>query len=115
VRASVLGECGGLGRPIKDHVWQDKGSWGYVSFKDATEATDAYVGLLTRMLPLIGKGLSAAVYTQTSDVEIEINGMMTYDREVIKFDPARAAEAAAKLYMPQAAPKIKQDKGAPSN
>ncbi|MCX6879867.1 MAG: hypothetical protein NTW21_39595 [Verrucomicrobia bacterium] len=105
-RAAVLGEFGGLGRPVKDHLWQDSGAWGYVSFKTAAEATDAYVGLLTRMRPLIGKGLSAAVYTQTSDVEVEVNGMMTYDRMQIKFDETRAAGAAALLYQPQVAPKV---------
>ncbi|MEI7903469.1 MAG: sugar-binding domain-containing protein, partial [bacterium] len=105
-RVAVLGEFGGLGRPVKDHLWKDEGSWGYVSFKTPAEATDAYVGLLTRMRPLIGKGLSAAVYTQTSDVEVEVNGMMTYDREQIKFDETRAAEAAALLYQPQVAPKV---------
>ena len=105
-RVAVLGEFGGLGRPVKDHLWKDAGSWGYVSFKTPAEATDAYVGLLTRMRPLIGKGLSAAVYTQTSDVEVEVNGMMTYDREQIKFDEKRSAEAAALLYQPQVAPKV---------
>ncbi len=105
-RVAVLGEFGGLGRPVKDHLWQDAGAWGYVSFKTAAEATDAYVALLTRMRPLIGKGLSAAVYTQTSDVEVEVNGMMTYDRAQIKFDETRAAEAAALLYQPQVAPKV---------
>ena len=97
-RVAVLGEFGGLGRPVKDHLWQDTGAWGYVSFKTISEATDAYVNLLTNMRPLIDKGLSAAVYTQTSDVETEVNGMMTYDREQIKFDETRAAEAAAALY-----------------
>ena len=105
-RVAVLGEFGGLGRPVKDHLWQDAGAWGYVSFKTAAEATDAYVGLLTKMRPLIGKGLSAAVYTQTSDVEVEVNGMMTYDRAQIKFDETRAAAAAALLYQPQVAPKV---------
>lgn len=106
VRVAVLGEFGGLGRPVKDHLWQDAGAWGYVSFKTPAEATDAYVSLLTRMRPLIGKGLSAAVYTQTSDVEVEVNGMMTYDRAQIKFDEARAAEATAKLYQPQVPSKV---------
>ena len=105
-RAAVLGEFGGLGRPVPGHLWQEAGAWGYVSFKTPAEATDAYVGLLTRMRPLIGKGLSAAVYTQTSDVEVEVNGMMTYDREQIKFDEAGAAKAAEELYRPQAAPKV---------
>jgi hypothetical protein len=105
-RAAVLGEFGGLGRPVKDHLWREAGAWGYVSYKTDAEATDAYVSLLTRMRPLIGKGLSAAVYTQTSDVEIEVNGLMTYDREQIKFDETRATAAAALLYQPQVAPKV---------
>ena len=105
-RVAVLGEFGGLGRPIKDHLWQDAGAWGYVSYKTASELTDAYVGLLSKMRPLIAKGLSAAVYTQTSDVEIEVNGLMTYDRAEIKIDESRAAEAAALLYQPQLAPKV---------
>jgi len=105
-RVAVLGEFGGIGRPVKDHDWKEQGSWGYVSFDEEKAATDKYVDLLTHMLPLIGKGLSAAVYTQTSDCEVEVNGMMTYDREVIKFDPTRAAEAAAKLYQPQPGMKV---------
>jgi len=99
-RVSVLGEFGGIGRPIKGHLWKEDGSWGYVSFKNAEEATDMYVGLLAKLKPLISKGLSAAVYTQTTDVEVEVNGLMTYDREEIKFDAKRAAEAAARLYEP---------------
>ena len=71
-----------------------------MSYKTAEELTDAYVGLLTRMRPLIGRGLSAAVYTQTSDVEIEVNGLMTYDRDVVKMDLERIAAAANKLYLP---------------
>ena len=58
------------------------------------------MALLENLRPLIGQGLSAAVYTQTSDVEIEVNGLMTYDREMIKMDLARATAAAKKLYLP---------------
>ena len=105
-RAAVLGECGGLGRVVKGHVWRETSTWGYSSYKTQTEGTDAYVSLLARMRPLIAKGLSAAVYTQTSDVEIEVNGMLTYDREEIKFDETRAAEATARLYQPQVASKV---------
>jgi len=97
-RVCVLGEFGGLGLPIEGHLWQPDRNWGYVSYKNTEELTDAYVGLLTAMRPLIAQGLSAAVYTQTSDVEIEINGLMTYDRKVVKMDLGRCAEAAAKLY-----------------
>ena len=77
-----------------------KRTGGIVSYKTPEELTDAYVNLLTGMRPLVGQGLSAAVYTQTSDVEVEVNGLMTYDREVEKIDVARAAEAARKLYLP---------------
>jgi hypothetical protein len=96
----VLGEFGGLGMPISGHTWQAEKNWGYVSYESAEELTDAYVGLLTAMRPLIGRGLSAAVYTQTSDVEIEVNGLLTYDRELVKMDQGRIAAAARKLYGP---------------
>jgi hypothetical protein len=100
-RAAVLGEFGGLGLPIEGHTWLAKGNWGYKSFTDPAALTDAYVGLLRRMHVLIGDpGLSAAVYTQTTDVEIEVNGLMTYDREIIKMDPKRIATAALQLYQP---------------
>jgi hypothetical protein len=99
-RVSVLGEFGGLGMPITGHKWQDKANWGYVSYDTKEKLTDAYVALLTAMRPLIGEGLSAAVYTQTSDVEIEVNGLMTYDRELVKMDLDRIAAAARRLYGP---------------
>ena len=97
-RVGVLGEFGGLGMPVKGHTWQAEKNWGYVSYDTPEKLTDAYVDLLTLMRPLIGQGLSAAVYTQTTDVEIEVNGIMTYDREVVKMDEGRIAEAAKKLY-----------------
>lgn len=98
-RVCVLGEFGGLGLPIQRHLWRADRNWGYISYHNQKELTDAYVGLLTAMRPLIGQGLSAAVYTQTSDVEIEVNGLMTYDRKVVKMDLNRSAEAARKLYL----------------
>lgn len=85
-RVSVLGEFGGLGLPVKNHLWKDTGNWGYRTYKNEEELRSNYHNLMKRMHPLIGKGLAAAVYTQTTDVEIEINGLMTYDREVMKFD-----------------------------
>ena len=99
-RVSVLGEFGGLGMPVSGHTWQAERNWGYVSFKTAEELTDAYVTLLKQIRPLIGRGLSAAVYTQTSDVEVEVNGLMTYDREIVKMDLDRMRDAARKLYLP---------------
>ena len=100
-RAAVLGEFGGLGLPLEGHTWQAKGNWGYRSYTDQKTLVREYVNLLQRLHPLIGDpGLSAAVYTQTTDVEIEVNGLMTYDREVIKLDDPAAIEAARKLHLP---------------
>ena len=97
-RVGVLGEFGGLGMPTKGHTWQAEKNWGYVSYENADALTNAYVDLLTMMRPLVGEGLSAAVYTQTTDVEVEVNGLMTYDRDRVKMAEARIAEAAKKLY-----------------
>jgi hypothetical protein len=99
-RAAVLGEFGGLGLPLEGHTWQSKNNWGYRSFTDLTSLNDAYANLIRRLHPLIGKGLSAAVYTQTTDVEVEVNGFMTYDREVIKLDPKKTAAVHARLHQP---------------
>jgi hypothetical protein len=105
-RAAVLGEFGGLGLPLEGHTWQSKSNWGYRSFKTREELTDAYVGLMQRLHPQIGDpGMSAAVYTQTTDVETEVNGLMTYDREIVKPDLERIAAAHRKLFTPP--PKIK--------
>jgi hypothetical protein len=98
-RVCVLGEFGGLGMPVRGHTWQQEKNWGYVSYDSSEKLTGAYVDLLTAMRPLIGRGLSAAVYTQTSDVEGEVNGVMTYDREIVKVDAARIKVAANKLYL----------------
>ncbi|MEI2725900.1 MAG: sugar-binding domain-containing protein [Verrucomicrobiota bacterium] len=98
-RAMVLGEFGGLGLPIKGHTWQDEKNWGYRSFTNAAALTKAYVGLVEQLPGLIrSNGLSAAIYTQTSDVEIEINGLMTYDRAVVKMNQAAVKEANEKVY-----------------
>jgi beta-galactosidase/beta-glucuronidase len=100
-RACVLGEFGGLGMPVKGHTWQQEKNWGYVSYDNSEKLTDAYVALLTAMRPLVGRGLSAAVYTQTTDVEVEVNGLMTYDREIVKMNADRIRDATKKLYLPQ--------------
>ena len=80
----ALGEFGGLGLPVDGHTWQEKDNWGYQSFKNAEELTKRYQGLIDDLKALIPRGLSAGVYTQTTDVEVETNGLMTYDRKVIK-------------------------------
>lgn len=97
-RTAVLGEYGGLGLPLSGHTWQSEKNWGYKSFKTKEELTAAYLDLLEKLAPLIReKELSAAVYTQTTDVEIEINGLMTYDREVMKMPLEKIAEANRKI------------------
>lgn len=106
-RAMVLGEFGGLGLPVKGHTWQDEKNWGYRSFTNAQDLTEAYVGLIHKLHPLTaGDSLSAAIYTQTTDVEIEINGLMTYDRAMVKMDEAAVTAANKKLYTTYVAPKI---------
>ena len=87
-RATVLGEYGGLGLPIDGHIWlKTDRNWGYGgNLKDQDDLLETYDQLNVKMHPLIGKGLSAAVYTQTTDVEVEVNGLMTYDRAIIKVD-----------------------------
>ncbi|MCF2496947.1 glycoside hydrolase family 2 protein [Dyadobacter chenhuakuii] len=94
----VLGEFGGLGLPIDGHVWQQKDNWGYQSFKNQQELYARYESFVKRFESLIKKGLSAAVYTQTTDVEIETNGLMTYDRKVIKFPEAKLKAIHMPLY-----------------
>lgn len=82
----VLGEFGGLGLPVENHTWQEKDNWGYQSFANKQELFARYSLLMEDLKKLIPMGLAAAVYTQTTDVEVEVNGMMTYDRQVYKFD-----------------------------
>jgi hypothetical protein len=94
----VLGEFGGLGLPVEGHTWQDKNNWGYQSFKNKEELLNRYAQMIDKLPHLIEKGLSAAVYTQTTDVEIETNGLMTYDRKEIKMPVEKLKELHAKLY-----------------
>ena len=99
-RASVLGEFGGLGLPIEGHTWLDRGNWGYRSFTSKEDLTAEYDQFIAQLPMLIADGLAAAVYTQTTDVEIEINGLLTYDREVFKMDPKHVAGTNAAVYLP---------------
>ena len=86
-RPFALTEFGGYSRKIENHMWNAKKSFGYIMFKDKTSLTKAYKRLFERqIIPKISKGLCATVYTQVSDVEFEVNGIFTYDRELIKID-----------------------------
>lgn len=92
-RAAVLGEFGGLGLKIDGHTWEEK-TWGYQGMADRDHLTRRYVQLLSRVWGLAREaGLCSAVYTQTTDVETECNGLLTYDREILKPDLEAVARA----------------------
>jgi beta-galactosidase/beta-glucuronidase len=94
----VLGEYGGLGLPLEGHTWQGKDNWGYQSFSNREELWNKYESFINRFENLIRLGMSAAVYTQTTDVEIETNGLMTYDRKVIKMPEEKLQQLHRSLY-----------------
>jgi hypothetical protein len=83
---------------VDGHLWNPDVEYGYKKFASAAELTVGYLELLEKELkPCIEAGLSAAIYTQTTDVEIELNGYVTYDREIEKMDFERVREAHQKL------------------
>ena len=90
---NVLGEYGGIGLPLEGHTWETGRNWGYVKFSTSEEVTDKYVEYTEMLKDLVREGCAAGIYTQTTDVESEINGLMTYDREIDKLDVARVAAA----------------------
>ncbi len=85
-RSCVLGEYGGIGLAVEGHLWETGRNWGYVQYKTSDEATKAFIKMAETLKRLVASGYSAAVYTQTTDVEVEVNGLMTYDRKVIKLN-----------------------------
>ena len=96
-RVNVIGEYGGIGLPLEGHLWQPDRNWGYIRFKNAGEVTDEYIRYAEMLERLIPTGCSGAVYTQTTDVEIEVNGLMTYDRKRMKVDERRLREVNRRL------------------
>lgn len=96
-RATVLGEYGGIGLALKGHLWEPERNWGYVQFKDVKGVTTEYLKYIEKLKDLARAGFSAAIYTQTTDVEIEVNGLMTYDRAVIKVDEEKVRTANQEL------------------
>ncbi len=98
--AVVLGEFGGLGWPVENHTWQANKNWGYQNFKNGEDLFKRYDSFTDRLQELIKLGLSAAVYTQTTDVEGEVNGFMTYDRKVIKIPVELLRKSNVRLYDP---------------
>ncbi|MGN0202801.1 MAG: glycoside hydrolase family 2 protein [Candidatus Cryptobacteroides sp.] len=89
---NVLGEYGGIGLPVEGHLWQTDRNWGYVQYKNSDEVFTEYANFVVMLENLIRQGVAGAVYTQTTDVEGEVNGLMTYDRKVIKMDAEKLNE-----------------------
>jgi len=96
-RATVLGEYGGIGRKVEGHTWVADQGWGYVEFDTEEKVTDTYVEYAEQLYRMAFQGFSAAVYTQTTDCETELNGLMTYDRAVIKLDQNRLLQINRKI------------------
>ncbi len=97
-RAAVISEFGGYSLKVDGHLWNPSAEFGYKKFNSVDAQTEAYLDLLEKELkPCIAAGLSAAIYTQTTDVEIEVNGFVTYDREVEKMDFERVRAAHRRL------------------
>ncbi|MCK4958433.1 MAG: glycoside hydrolase family 2, partial [Planctomycetes bacterium] len=98
-QATVLGEYGGIGYPIKGHQWNTgMRNWGYQTYHSAEDLLENYIHKFNQIVEMKRKGLSAAVYTQTTDVEGEVNGLMTYDRDVIKIAPKKLKKLHDVLY-----------------
>lgn len=101
-RASVLGEFGGAGFPVPGHLWNPKSDVSDEHDLPYAAAQQPWIlGRLETLRDLAAKGLSAAVYTQLSDVENEVNGFLTYDRTTVqKVNPDVVERAVRKLYAP---------------
>lgn len=96
-RAVILTEFGGYGHKVMGHTWGDD-TFQYKGFKTPEELTEAIVKLYEReIIPAREMGLAASIYTQVSDVEDELNGLVTYDRMVVKVDKEKMQKIAEKL------------------
>lgn len=91
---NVLGEYGGIGRPVEGHTWDIGRKWGYVQYDTEKKVTDTYCMYARDLIDIKQNDMcAAAVYTQTTDVEGEVNGFYTYDREVLKVNADRVRKA----------------------
>ena len=92
--AIAITECGGYKLKILGHIWDEKSSFGYGSAKNKENLTQKYENLILKQaFPLVHKGLTALIYTQITDVETELNGIVTYDRAIEKMDFTKVREA----------------------
>jgi beta-galactosidase/beta-glucuronidase len=96
-RAIALSEFGGIGLKVDGHLWQEEKLFAYRMVNTKEELASWYLRLMDKLLRLKEKGLVAAIYTETCDVEYEINGYLTYDREEMKMDREALTAAHLKL------------------
>lgn len=97
-KVNVIGEYGGLGCALEGHLWVKDKNWGYGKLLTPDEVTNRFVALTEWFIDVVAKyGCFGAVYTQTTDVEIEVNGLFTYDRKVLKVDEGKVREVNRKL------------------
>jgi len=111
-RGWVLSEFGGYSLKLPQHTWNPNKDFGYKKFNNTQTLTQAYIDLLeNQLIPWIKAGLSAAVYTQTTDVETEVNGFLTYDRKAVKMElPAIVAAHRKIMQVSQTSDAVDQDK-----
>lgn len=96
-RCVILTEFGGYGREIKGHRYGND-TFQYKGFNSEKELTDAFIEMYKHdIIPAKKEGLAATIYTQLSDVEDELNGLITYDRMVVKMDKERVLELSKEL------------------
>ena len=96
----VIGELGGHGYPVRDHLWDaERRNWGYGGLpRNKSEYKQRYVQSINLLNDFRRRGIAAGIYTQTTDVEGEINGLLTYDRKVIKIPADELAELHRRLF-----------------
>lgn len=96
-KVNVIGEYGGIGCAVDGHLWVKDKNWGYGKMRSQEEVTKRFVELTNRFIDMTKYGCFGAIYTQTTDVEIEVNGLFTYDRKVLKVDEEKVREVNQKL------------------
>jgi len=97
-RAAVVGEFGGLGLEVQNHMWNIGSKFVYRNYDDPNKMLAKYRQLISTLKKLLEGGLTAAIYTQITDVEGEVNGLLTYDRKMIKMDKNQLKELNLSLY-----------------
>ena len=86
-RISFLGEFGGIALKVKGHIWDiNDDNYGYVEDSDAKALERRYLDYMSKVEEFAAAGMGGSVYTQTTDVDREVNGLITYDRRVLKFN-----------------------------